>query len=146
MPTVADTALEVEVRVIEYAPGKFAPVVARGGKWKFHGGIVYGSQEAAEAAGPGEVESLRKFWDEQLANRTNAVVVDGTHYRLGTRGQNVRADHRGFGGRTHHLRNLETGDVVTCSDLWYQGVIPDFARPNFPNTHEFISATEADRG
>lgn len=127
----------IECRVIEYAPGKFAPVVSKGGQWEFTGGRVYGSHEAASAAAVDEVNFAKQFWASQLENRSNAVVVGGVHYRLGSRGGDVRADLRGSGGRTFHLRNLATGEVVTCSDLWYQGAIPDFARSAFPDTHEF---------
>jgi hypothetical protein len=134
----------IESRVIEYAPGSFAPVVSRDGKWEFKGGRVYRSHEDASAAAVDEVNEAKKFWAMQLQNRSNAVVVGGVHYRLGSRGANVRADLRGSSGRTFHLRNLETGEMVTCSDLWFQGVIPDFARPAFADTHEFTSPGERD--
>jgi len=128
----------IEHRVIEYAPGKFAPVVAKGGKWEFTGGRVYSSHESASFAAPEEVDFLRRFWGGQLADRSNAVVVDGEHFRIGSQSQAVRRDHRGFGGHTFHLRSLTTGDVTTCADLWRQGKIPDAYRPFFPDSHEFV--------
>jgi hypothetical protein len=126
---------EVEVRVVEYAPGKFAPVVSRGGQWQFLGGRVFYSRETAESEAAGEVAFQKKFWADQLANRSNAAVVDGEHFRIGTRTSGTR----GFGGQTFHLRDLATGEVTKCSDLWRQGLIPDFARSSFPDTHEFTA-------
>ena len=134
---------DVEVRVVEYAPGKFAPVVSRGGKFEFRGGRVFNSHESAEAASADEVEFQRKFWGEQLDNRTNAAVINGGHYRIGTERAGRPDEHRGFGGRTHHLRDLATGEVVTSSDLWWQGLVPDFARDALPDSHEFVTTAEA---
>jgi len=134
---------EVEARVVEYAPGKFAPVTKRGGKWEFRGGRVFNSHETATAAIPDEIAFQKKFWGEQLDNRTNAAVINGEHYRIGTERVGRPADVRGFGGRTYHLRNLATGEVTTTSDLWWQGLIPNFALPQFPDSHEFVTAPEA---
>ena len=127
----------VEYRVVEYAPGKFAPVVAEDGEWKFTGGRVYSSPEAAAMGAEDEVAFLRKFWGQKAQDRpSNAAVADGRYYRMGS--STARADLRGCAGRTFHLRNLSTGEVTTCSDLWVGGAIPDFARPAFPDTHEFV--------
>lgn len=132
------TPESIEYRVIEIRPGLFAPVVARGGEWAWKGGRYFGSPERADQAAPGEVRNLRTFWWGQWADRVRAVVVDGGHYRLGTRSRDVPAQHRGSAGRSSRLRDLATGEVTECCDIWYQGVIPDFARPWLPDTHEFI--------
>lgn len=129
---------EVVMQVVEFEPGKFAPVVARKGEFKFTGGIVYRSHEQAHINIPREAAMTREFWEMQLADRTNAVVVAGGHHRIGSRGAGVPSSHRGFGGRTFRLRDLSTGEVTVCSDLWWQGEVPDFARPWFPDTHEFV--------
>ena len=133
----------IEYRVIEYAPGKFAPVVAKDGEWEFTGGRVFGSAESAALAAPDEIAFTKKFWDMQLADRSNAVVVGGVHYRLGSAPDTRRPEFRGNYGRTFHLKSLATGEVIRCSDLWYQGGIPDFARPYFPDTHEFTAGPDA---
>ena len=130
---------EVESRVIEYAPGKYAPVVARGGKWEFRGGRVYASRESAEAASADEVAFQKRFWASQLEDRSNAVVIGGGHHRLGSQ-RPERGNLRGVGGRTFRMRSLATGGTVECSDLWWQGIIPDFARAALPDTHEWVDA------
>lgn len=74
-----------------------------------------------------------EYWENQIADRRNAVVVNHVHHRIG------RGNGGGFGGRTFYLRNLESGEVVRTNDLWYQGVIPPIFREQLPNTHEFAS-------
>lgn len=128
----------IEYRVVEYRKGCFAPVVARQGKWEFTGGRVYYSAESAAEAAAAEVDFLRRYWAEQLAERKGAVVIEGAHYRLGDRDSSSPRSSRGFGGRTFYMRDLSTGEITTCSDLWEQGRIPDFARPHFPDTHEWV--------
>ena len=128
----------VEYRIVEYRPGWFAPVVARHGEFTFRGGRTFTTPEAAAQHAEEEVAFTKRFWAGQLRDRSNAAVVNGEHYRFSSQPPTVRSDLRGCGGRTFHLRNLGTGEVTTSSDLWWQGVIPDFARPAFPDTHEFV--------
>lgn len=123
-----------EVRVIEYAPGRFAPVVSKRGRFEFTGGRVYSTAAAAREAALAEVEETRRYWHAQLTNRERAVVVDGEHFRFGA-GTGMA---RGYGGRRFRLRDLSTGEVTETHDLWRQGVIPDFLLADFPNTHEFV--------
>lgn len=79
------------------------------------------------------VDDHANFWEMQLADRANAVVVDHTHYRVGS----GKGD--GYGGRTFVLRELATGAETTTNDLWYQGVIPPTFRDRLPATHEFVT-------
>lgn len=78
------------------------------------------------------VDDHAGFWEMQLADRSNAVVIDHTHYRVGS------GNGDGYGGRTFTLRDLATGAETTTNDLWYQGVIPPTFRDRLPATHEFV--------
>ena len=133
---------EVEVRVIECEPGKFAPVVSRSGEWEFLGGRVFVTRESAEAAAPDEVAFQKNYWANQLDDRSNAAVIGGRHYRLGSRTEGSPSS-RGSYGLIFYVRRLDTGDASACSDLWVQGQIPDFALAHFPDTHEFIEGADA---
>ncbi len=94
---------------------------------------VFNSRESAEEKMPDALGFMVKFWGEQLDDRSNAVVCDGTHYRIGDE-KKGGSTHSGFGGSRFTFTSL-TGKVVTSTNVWYQGVIPAFARPSLPDTH-----------
>lgn len=79
------------------------------------------------------------FWERQIADRSNAAVVDGYHYRIGD--EKARGS-RGFGGRRLVLEDLATGERTVTTNLWYQGVIPPALRDRLPDTHRFAEAGE----
>lgn len=73
------------------------------------------------------------FWEGQLNDRSNAVVIDNKHYRIGP--EDAKGS-RGHGGSRFVIEfNDET--VITTTNLWYQGVIPPGLRHKFPNTARF---------
>lgn len=89
------------------------------------------------------VDSHDEYWAKQLSDRSNAVVIDGVHYRLG-KGTGPR-DARGFGGRRWEIQYLPADDEdapepLVVNDLWYQGPIPPKHRPNFPDNARFIGS------
>jgi hypothetical protein len=129
--------IDTGARVIEYGD-KFVIAYPRKGVYEFTGGIVYRSQEAAETGLESDIAFHKKFWGDQLANRSNAVVADGTHYRVSARTPSNKS-HAGFGGREWKFRNLETGEVTTSDNVWFQGDIPDPFRFAFPDTHEVVA-------
>lgn len=83
------------------------------------------------------------FWQEQINDRSNAVVVGLNHYRIGDE-MAGGTEHSGHGGRRFGLRDLLTGKVTETSNLWYQGIIPPKFREALPPTHEFYGLAERD--
>lgn len=65
------------------------------------------------------VDSKDSYWRVQLSDRSNAVVINGVHYRIGPPG----GEFQGFGGRRYDIEFLD-GRRVTTYNLWYQGLIP----------------------
>jgi hypothetical protein len=94
---------------------------------------VYRDAADAEAHVDEDLGFQVKYWTEQLDDREHAAVVDGVHYRMGTR--TCAPQHRGFGGSPFIFKPLVGEGEIVCSDTWYQGIIPVWARKAFPNTH-----------
>jgi hypothetical protein len=86
------------------------------------------------------LDSHDHFWAEQLADRTNAVVIGGEHYRVNPDLSPSRRDGAGFGGALHCIRNLATGMVTETRNLWYQGIVPPKWREQMPDDAEFVTA------
>lgn len=75
------------------------------------------------------------FWDFQLSNPEDAVIINGNHYRIGSTPYPKKG--YGFGGQEFTIRILATGEVVKTCDLWGQGEVPEFY--HIKDTAEFIS-------
>lgn len=132
-----------KAKVIEYrsygGSMKFVIAYPRGGEYKFTGGTVFDTREAAELALPRDLAFTENFWARQLAHSENAVVIDGKHYRTEPVPAGSPAHTRGFGGRVFKIRDMNTGEVTICGNLWFQGEIPDWARDVLVDTHEFVT-------
>jgi hypothetical protein len=87
------------------------------------------------------LDSHEGYWNQQLSDRTRAVVIEGIHYRIGTR--TGGGDMNGHGGRLFRIRYLDDGRVVETRDLWFQGPIPPMFRDRLPDTAEFVSEDAA---
>lgn len=82
------------------------------------------------------------FWAEEYADRTGAVVVGNQHYRLGGSPPGTRKPFRGHEGRQFAFRDLVTGRITQCDDVWYRGIIPPVWRDRLPPTHERVESDE----
>lgn len=82
------------------------------------------------------------FWAEQIAGRSNAVVIDGDHYRIEPEPGPREPQMRGHSGRLFRIRFREDGRVVETRNLWHQGKIPPPWREQLPDNAEFIKAPE----
>jgi hypothetical protein len=78
------------------------------------------------------------FWDDQLADRSNAVVIGSVHYRIGKHIANIKPSLLGFGGRHSTIRMIDTGEIIETNDLWHQGTVPEEYRELMPNNAEFV--------
>jgi hypothetical protein len=81
-------------------------------------------------------EYQNKFWTEQLQDRTNAIVINGNHYRFGS--SNVKSNANGFGGVNFRIRLHDTGEIIETCDLWHQGEIPAEFRQLLPNNASWV--------
>ena len=82
------------------------------------------------------------YWDAQARDRSNALVINGQHYRIGAnngRSTTRRPAFRGFGGREFEIEYLDGGRRITVNDLWYQGPIPPAHRDRFPDNARFVN-------
>ena len=76
------------------------------------------------------------YWLSQLRDRRQALVVNGVHYRIGSR-NGTSGPFKGFGGRMFEFEMLADGRRVTVDDLWFQGPIPPKYREQLPDTARF---------
>jgi hypothetical protein len=95
---------------------------------------VYGSVAEAQQHLDDDLEFTVRYWGEQLNMRDRAVVCGGTHYRVGKE-TSAPAQHRGFGGSGFTFKDIATGEVIRSSNVWFQGIVPAFARNALPDTH-----------
>jgi hypothetical protein len=93
------------------------------------------------ASGPDIKMSYKKYyhnaedyWDMQLEERSDAVVINHTHYRIGS--QDAKGT-RGFGGREFVIE-LDDGQIIRTTNLWYQGPIPPAYWDRLPNNAKFV--------
>lgn len=77
-----------------------------------------------------------EFWNGQLADRRNACVIDGQHYRLGSGPKGGKFN--GMGGQHTRVKIWSTGEVVETYDLWHQGTVPADYADVLPNDASFI--------
>jgi len=78
-----------------------------------------------------------KFWQLIIDEKDKHIIIDGECYAVGPE-DSPRGCFRGFDGRRFTIRMFATGEVVTTTNLWHQGRVPDFARPDLPDTGEFV--------
>lgn len=83
------------------------------------------------------------FWNMQLEDRSNAIVIDHKHYRVVPETSQTRI--RGFGGRKYTIQLLEDLSLIRTNNLWYQGVIPPALWPLFPDNARFIDEDKLSR-
>lgn len=95
---------------------------------------VFSSPAEAEEHLHKELTFTIDYWAEQLSDRNRAIVCGGTHYRVGEE-VSYAPQHRGFGGMSFTFQNMATNEVTKSTNVWFQGVIPAFARRAFPDTH-----------
>jgi hypothetical protein len=78
------------------------------------------------------------YWNQQLADRENAIVINGVHYRVGSRNR-VQGPFKGFGGRRFDVQMLDGGAILHIDDLWHQGPIPPKFRELLPDNARWIN-------
>lgn len=81
-----------------------------------------------------------KFWNDQLSDRTRAIVVKGVHYRIGSTPYPKRG--LGFGGSHWKIRMHATNEIIDTCDLWHQGTIPEEYRQVLPDNASFQKTIE----
>lgn len=76
------------------------------------------------------------YWSKQASDRSDAVVIDGVHYRIRPDRPNPGPG-CGYGGRKFTIR-FHDGREVRTRNLWYQGPIPPAWRDRLPDNAEFV--------
>ena len=78
------------------------------------------------------------FWHKMLplVKNSNVAIIDGTFYTIGDENASQFKFNRGFGGDKFVI-NFKDGRKVTTTNLWYEGHIPEYWRPQFPDNADF---------
>lgn len=76
------------------------------------------------------------IWRERLSlvGNPNTAIIDGTFYTIGD--ENSKDPFRGFGGNKFVIR-FKDGRVVTTTNLWCGGHIPDVWKSKFLDNADF---------
>lgn len=77
------------------------------------------------------------YWNERVALRDTAdsVRINGIQYFIDK--ENSKSSFRGFGGRKFIIEFFD-GRVVTTTNLWHNGEIPDTHKSLLPDNARFI--------
>ena len=78
------------------------------------------------------------FWYEKVenVNHINSLRIEREHYWIGEEKTNSGLGFRGFGGRKFKIKK---GDkIITTTNLWHQGKIPEHFKELLPDNAEFI--------
>lgn len=95
-------------------------------------------------------DSNDSYWNQQLADREGAIVINGVHYRIGSDNGRQTAGSKGFGGRKFRIQMLPGplgyGDTemepFDVDDLWYQGPIPPKFREVMPDNARWVDPSQ----
>lgn len=85
------------------------------------------------------VDSRDSQWEKELADRSDAVVIGGEHYRIRPDLPERDRDIAGFAGALHRIRFYSDPEkIIKTRNLWHQGTIPPAFRDRMPDTAEFV--------
>lgn len=79
------------------------------------------------------------FWNDQLGDRKDAVVIAGEQYRLG---KPYPQKGHGMDGSHHKIKMLSTGEVIDTADLWHQGTVPEEYKGILQDNAKFVRIIE----
>lgn len=76
------------------------------------------------------------FWKSKttIRDRPNVVRIDGDHFIIGPESDK----YKGFGGDEFTIKFFDSR-VITTTNLWYQGKIPEHFRKALEDNAEFIN-------
>lgn len=77
------------------------------------------------------------FWNNQLNDRDNAVVINGEHYRIGSAVYPAKGN--GMDGTHHKIKLFNDGMTYDTADLWHQGTVPEEYRGILQDTAKFAT-------
>lgn len=82
---------------------------------------------------------MTNFWQDQLAQRTDAFVIKGEHYRIGSESDPKKF--KGMGGAKHIIQ-VKNGERIVTTNLWHQGTVPEEYREVLPDNASFVKQIE----
>ena len=80
------------------------------------------------------------FWNDQLNERENAVVIAGVQYRIGSKVYPEKG--YGFGGDHFKIKLFSDGKTYDTADLWHQGTVPEEYRFILQDNAKFAKIIE----
>ena len=78
---------------------------------------------------------MTNFWEDQLKSRTDAFVIKGEHYRIGSESDPKKF--KGMGGAKHIIQ-AKNGERIVTTNLWHQGTVPEEYRELLPDSASFV--------
>lgn len=91
------------------------------------------------------------FWRMLQAKHTGDpywFIINGVSYGCSASAVCVNrqprggSNHRGFGGRVFRVKKLCSDEMLVIDDMWHQGTVPDWLRPELPDNAFFVQETK----
>lgn len=75
----------------------------------------------------------KKFWNEIIEEKEKHIFIDGKSYQLGSE----KSKYKAFDGEEFKIE-LNAGEIITTTNLWCQGEIPNEFRGVLADTARFV--------
>lgn len=74
------------------------------------------------------------FWNDIATHKDEYLIIKGSSYYVAD--ENATGPFRGFGGRLSKIKKY-SGEIITTTNLWTQGNIPEEFREKIPDNAEW---------
>lgn len=74
------------------------------------------------------------FWNDITTHKDEYVIINGRSYYVAD--ENATGPFRGFDGSLFKIKK-HSGEIITTTNLWWQGSIPEEFREKIPNNAEW---------
>jgi predicted nucleic acid-binding Zn ribbon protein len=78
----------------------------------------------------------KELWDYIKVNKKEYIIINHKSYHLGD--ENSKSSFRGHGGSKFVIRMKDTGKLITTTNLWSQGIIPEEYYKDIEDNAEFV--------
>lgn len=80
------------------------------------------------------------FWSGTVKayNAGERIVIDGRMYFIGPEDKPILFKHRGYGGNKFYIKKLSTEEIITTTNLWHNGKVPEIFRDQLMDNAEFV--------
>lgn len=82
--------------------------------------------------------NVDEYWAERVLYKEEFLIVKGVCYYI----SEESTAFKGYGGRRHIIRYLDTGKIRITDNLWHNGDVPEAIKEELPDNAEFLSSMD----